>query len=402
MPSTLGPMIGILLSCAFSTVGWAQSREAPLAVEELPCSFCHTCDKPTRTQPCLRRCPRTSAAAVAKAMGGMHGPDVVILNELENLYLPVPFDHKGHAQMAEMTEACGVCHHYTPEGTAHPACKHCHDIAPKRENIRKPSLKAAYHRQCMSCHREWSHETGCAVCHPPKVGTDGTLGSTPMPTKDDIVGQMHPPIPEPHTEIYQPRSKPKPGEKVIFRHKEHTQRFGLKCAECHREESCSRCHEVGRTHQQRERTPAEHHRPCSTCHDVSNKNACDRCHWKEGEAKPKPFDHADLGWELSAHHAQLGCRTCHEAVPFQKLDRECNTCHGDWAPDSFDHRVTGQMLDANHEDVACEDCHAERKFDRPPKCDECHDVDDGITFPARRPGPLVIPFHHVGERYSDD
>ena len=403
MPRSLTMMTALLLSGTLTAVAQTQGPSATVTMEDLACDFCHTCEKPTSKYPCLRVCPRTSSAAIARELARKRGPDVVMLDELEDLYLPVPFDHRGHARMTQMTDGCAVCHHYTPEGAAHPACKNCHEASTKREDLeqssledmRKPSLKAAYHRQCMSCHREWSGETRCAICHPPKAG------ATKAPTVGSILAEMHPPIPEPHTEVYQPKSKPAPGTKIIFRHKEHVDRFGLKCAECHREENCSRCHEKGKKHEQRTRTLAEHHKPCSTCHDVGNKDACDHCHWKEGEAKPKPFDHADIGWPLSKHHVKLECRTCHETIPFRRLDRNCNTCHSDWEPDTFHHAVTGQVLDGNHEEIACADCHADRKFDAKPKCDECHEADEGIAFPARRPGPVVLPSRPVDDRSSD-
>ncbi len=398
MPRLFIAMLTILLGAAVAESARGQDKKMPLAMEELPCTFCHLCENPTPRYLCLRRCPRTSAASIDRKMSLKRGPDLVYLDELENLYLPVPFDHKGHAEMAKMTEGCAVCHHYTPEGAAHPACISCHEVSPKQRDMRKPSLKAAYHRQCMSCHREWSHETACGVCHPPKAGGAKSGVASRRPTKDDIVGKMHPPIPEPHTEIYEPRSKPVPGEKIIFRHKEHIHRFGLKCVDCHREDSCSRCHEKGKEHKQQTRTLAEHHKPCSTCHNVDDKNACDRCHWKEGESKPKPFDHASTGWPLSKQHVELGCRACHKRVPFHKLARKCDACHGDWKPDTFDHAVTGQVLDENHEEADCANCHANRKFDAPPKCDECHDEDDGIAFPAKRPGPEVIPSHRKNDK----
>lgn len=379
----------------FCAVGQAESAGAPLMVEALPCSFCHACAKPTERFPCLRvrACPRTSAAAIKRKLSRKHAPDLIILDELEGLYLPVSFDHQGHAEMTDMIDGCVVCHHHTPEDTAHPACKSCHETSPTREDMRKPSLKAAYHRQCMSCHREWSGATQCTACHTPKVGQQQDAS-----TAEGLLSKMHPPVSAPHTEIFEPRSKPRPGEKIIFRHKEHTDRFGLKCDHCHRGDTCSRCHREREEDEQSTRRIAEHHAPCSRRHDVQSEGACSRCHWKEGEAKPKTFEHVVTGWALDKHHVMLACRTCHEDVPFRKLDRDCNACHSDWSPSSFNHAVTGQVLDKNHEEADCADCHAGRKFDSPATCDECHEEDEGIAFPEKRPGRVVIPSHRENDR----
>ena len=317
-------------------------------------------------------------------MSPQQGPAVVILNELEDRYLPVPFDHKGHAQMAQMTRGCVVCHHYTPEGAQHPACRTCHEAEPARADIRKPGLKGAYHRQCMNCHREWSHESSCGICHQPKTGPDETA---PTPTKDDIIGQMHPPIPQPGTEIYASRAAAAPGSNVIFRHSEHVHRFGLLCIECHHEDTCLRCHENGRQHVQRVRSLEEHHQPCAACHDVTDSLSCTRCHWEEDQPKPGPFDHASTGWSLERYHGDVECRNCHEAVPFVARDRNCQACHQTWEPGTFDHALTGQTLNETHAALDCESCHVDRRFDQPPACDECHEEDEGITYPARRPGP---------------
>lgn len=398
MVKPLVTMIPLLFSGAGDTAGQARQPGSPSATDEPPCTSCHVCENPTEKYLCLRPCPGKSSAAIDRAMSLKRGPDLVYLDELENLYLPVPFDHKGHAEMTKMTDGCAVCHHYTPEGLAHPECKYCHEVSPAQDDMRKPHLKAAYHRQCMGCHREWSHETACGVCHPPKArGGDRSAGNR-RPTKADIVGSMHPPIPEPDTEIYEPSSKPVPGAKIIFRHKEHIHRFGLKCVDCHREDNCLRCHEKVEEGQQRAKSHVEHHRPCSKCHDADNKDACDRCHWKEGEPKPKPFDHADTGWPLSRHHAEISCRACHSQVPFVKQSTECDTCHSAWQPGTFDHAVAGLVLDENHAELACADCHRQRDFAATPTCDECHDADEGVSFPARRPGRVTASRIRAGDQ----
>ena len=348
------------------------------------CGDCHTCDAPTHEDTCLQPCLRMSRTAIAGQLADGTPPDVVILNELEDLYLPVPFDHKGHADMAQMTQGCAVCHHYTPEGATYPACKSCHEVAPERRDIRRPGLKGAYHRQCMSCHREWSHTTACGICHPPKAGLGQSAEALRTPTPDDIVGRLHPPIPEPDTEIYQTAYQATQGTKVIFRHKEHTHRFGLKCVECHREDNCLRCHEEGRKHEQRTKSLDEHHQPCFSCHQGAT---CDRCHWEQDRPKPGPFDHTSTGWPLERYHGDVGCRDCHSAVPFIARDRNCQVCHQTWAPGVFDHGITGQPLNEAHAEFDCVSCHIDRRFDLPPTCDECHDEDEDIAFPARRPGP---------------
>lgn len=400
MPKWLMMMSALLLGGGLLPVARAQQSQQPTTREgptnhatgqDVSCSACHTCEKPRPENLCLRGCLRATPEAINKELSRKHGPDVVILNELEDLYLPVPFDHKGHAKMAEMTRGCAVCHHYTPEGARHPACKSCHEVSPIRADMQKPSLKAAYHRQCLNCHREWTGATACETCHAPKAGRGSRSGSMKVPSKDDIMGRMHPPIPEPETKVYQTTYKHRPGTNVIFRHKEHIHRFGFKCAECHHEDSCSRCHEEGKSKAQQVKTLEEHHNPCAYCHDMISSDGCDRCHWDPTKPEPGPFDHANTGWPLGRYHVEKSCRLCHRAVRFVKQDRDCNTCHGGWSAETFDHAVTGQVLDETHAEQDCAECHVDRKFDRPPSCTECHEEDDGIVFPDKRPGPTVKP-----------
>src|SRR3954471_5536178 len=99
-------------------------------------------------------------------------PPLVVMNELEALYEPVPFDHQSHAKMSEMWDGCETCHHRKPnpatrpvdlpatrtqsDAAAIPKCSHCHEASAEGVDLRRPSLKAAYHRQCLNCHREWT------------------------------------------------------------------------------------------------------------------------------------------------------------------------------------------------------------------------------------------------------
>lgn len=352
------------------------------------CIRCHACAQPTSAEPCLPVCARPRGEVVAQTLANMHGPKVVVLNELEDLYQPVPFDHESHAKMLEMTGGCVVCHHYTPERVEHPACKTCHEVGPGQGDVRKPGLKGAYHRQCISCHREWSGDTGCHTCHPPKAGTPGQATAAVTPTPDDIMGQMHPPIPEPDLEMYRTEREGYPPTKVLFRHREHIHQYDLRCADCHREDNCTRCHSGNRQHVQRIRSLAEHHQPCFACH---SNDGCDHCHFEEGKPPPTPFNHVKTGWPLSRFHTGRGCRVCHSTAPYRPLDTSCDECHRTWAAGVFDHARTGQQLNETHTAFGCTDCHENRRFERPPTCSGCHDEEEGVTFPQKRPGPVVAP-----------
>lgn len=349
---------------------------------ELSCRTCHECDNPTKKNPCLHECPRLELLTVEHS--AEDGPEMIILDELSARYGPVVFSHLRHAEMADFSGGCAICHHHNPELGITP-CGDCHDRSPMRADLSRPSLKGAYHRQCLNCHREWSHDTKCSVCHALKdpevvseeVAADGT----------DIVGIGHPPIVEPTKVLFETDSDV--GRFVTFYHDDHVLRFEVSCVECHREESCSRCHDTARAvepippdlreTEDRDFDFEEMHGACYTCHEDSG---CEKCHQ---ESSREPFNHAvTANWALGRRHENITCRQCHgDGNQFTRLDRECGACHGDWGPGTFDHAVTGLDLDENHLDLDCEMCHAERAFSKTPGCDDCHDEK---SFPKDRPG----------------
>jgi hypothetical protein len=342
-------------------------------------------------------CTRSKSSARGLQLRDYQGPDLVILDELEEAYLPVPFDHRGHAGMADMVGGCVVCHHHTPQGRPHPACKTCHPAADAEADIDMPALKGAYHQQCLNCHREWINERDCDACHRLKALSPEKAGTLTSATKDDLLGRMHPPIPEPEGNVYRPGSQYPPGWQVVFRHQDHVHRFGIRCVDCHYGSSCARCHSEQAGDLSRQ-APADHHRPCIRCHkrdmDLAARDAgrCERCHWPLDRPPPDPFDHAVTGWPLNRYHQDRTCRACHKHTPFTALSRDCTTCHGDWAPSTFDHAITGQTLDENHRDLDCSLCHPAGVFDRTPTCSECHEPEENpVTFPDQRPGPVVNP-----------
>lgn len=305
------------------------------------------------------------AQTVPTSQPSDRGPDVVILRDLVSTYEPVPFDHKGHARMAEMWDGCTTCHHRTPAATTKPAttlhgvktqaaagtvpqCKSCHEISAKDVDLRMPNLKGALHRQCLNCHREWAHANGCSACHKQR-DTRIAAATTPAPSVDDIVGRMHPPIPEPNEKLYKARFIPAVGVNVLFRHKEHSEAFGIRCVQCHRKDNCAHCHEgkkvtttpVAELPVHPGRTWKDSHGPCISCHKADN---CRHCHFDE-KAK---------------------------------------------APAAFAHQTTGQMLDADHAKLKCGQCHANYKSTVAMSCGtaNCHKR-SGVAFPKDRPGPVV-------------
>lgn len=92
-------------------------------------------------------------------------PETVTINVLSQKYIPVLFPHQSHA---EMSGDCVTCHHHSPEGETL-ACKSCHSIKPDIKKDDVPSLKAAYHLQCVECHRQQDVELSrCTFCHAQK------------------------------------------------------------------------------------------------------------------------------------------------------------------------------------------------------------------------------------------
>ncbi len=335
------------------------------------CKTCHACPAPTAADPCLKGCPRPKKAAKPP-----HGPTVVILDELEKIYDPVRFNHEAHAGMTRFGGDCTLCHHHTPEGGEHPACRTCHPADVPHESSDQPGLKGAYHRQCLGCHREWEGETSCEICHTRKA-----MGGSPAATfhgkrerlelQDLIVFD---------TEYAE-------GDKVPFHHKNHSDRYESDCTSCHEDQSCTGCHVQNRTpHPMGSLADVDLHDACFRCHQQSQgtshaKGDCTHCH---GRADADLFRHETTGWALKRYHKDLGCRACHPSwVTPVKLDRSCAACHPRGWGAGFDHDVTGVKLDDMHGEMDCSDCHEDGfGAGKSPSCSDCHD--DGRKYDPKR------------------
>ncbi len=368
----------VLLSICLMAIGvgsiGARQDTANLA-QRIDCKECHLCVMPTAKEPCLKPCPTLAMTHTTSTHKLAEAPDTMLLKELADTYQPVHFNHKLHAGMAEMGDSCATCHHYSPPGRI-PPCKECHGNGANPRNLRQPGLKGAYHRHCLSCHREWSHDTKCVVCHLPKLGeklsVDG-IDST------DILGVAHPVITVPPKKVFE--TPYKAGPVVTFQHKEHVDLFGLKCVNCHHEENCGYCHDLQRP-VNTNKTQEQVHAICNDCHKA---DACSKCH----DTKERPgFSHSQIGWALGPYHDGLDCRACHPTGKrIAKLNRSCSNCHAGWNQGNFKHAVTGLKLDEAHAELECTSCHLERRFDSDPVCAECHD--DDRTWQTHPPGTKV-------------
>jgi hypothetical protein len=363
----VGSLVGLTSTDRVAT---GQEKNEPLPQSSKDCGKCHTCDNPLPDNPCLHECPRMEKEIVpSEAVSVESSPDTVILKELSNLYMPVVFPHRLHARMSVMGGGCTLCHHYTPTKESHPPCKKCHQKGISMGDLRKPGLKGAYHRQCLGCHRDWSHTTECAVCHVKRAG--GPLAPT-VKDQSDIIGVEHPIITVPETKIYQ--TKYTKGPIVTFHHEEHIQLFDLRCVDCHKKENCGKCHYMGK-HNVTEAGHPSHHQPCFSCHEGYS---CDFCH--RMKERPK-FTHVEVGWPQNKYHRKLVCRACHpRGRKIGKLNTECTSCHMNWYPGSFNHMMTGVNLGDCHEGLDCSGCHVDREFDAKPTCNNCHD--DGRSYPS--------------------
>jgi hypothetical protein len=305
---------------------------------------------------------KTAATTQATSTRPFFGKDLIVMNELVALYEPVAFDHRTHAQMAETWDGCLTCHHRSPKAATPattraalaavaqrptqdyadviPACKSCHPANANAAGINMPSLKGAYHRQCLNCHRDWMDANACVICHAARKSTIAAApaaATAPVALRDDIVGRMHKPIPEPKDKTYRARFTPADGPNVLFRHDEHVKTFGIKCSGCHRRDSCADCHATTTTAAseispaanplQPGRTWRDTHGPCESCHQDDR---CNHCHYPDKKAAPAAFEHpAVTGQTLDADHMKLACGQCHTKLKTKAASIGCGdaSCH---------------------------------------------------------------------------
>lgn len=332
------------------------------------CKECHLCDTPTKANPCLILCPRNKIKSPRHSPS--EGPEMIIIHKIKsdaNLYGPSNFSHKSHAEMSLMSGGCSTCHHYNPPGPI-VKCSYCHEENRIRKDLNKPDLKAAFHRQCLSCHETFMQDTDCEFCH--------SLISEPD-VKPENKKTVHPEITMPVKIVYS--TDYDEDSLVTFYHSDH-KNFGFECSTCHSQTDCAKCH----SSDEQEITDEDLHEKCSNCHDTDNDNKCNNCH---SNISKEPFNHyRRANFDLQKYHNKLSCLSCHKSLKnFSGLNKECISCHQN-SEGYFEHSITKLQLDENHVDFECENCHFDLPNFNKISCEECHDE---INYPKNLPGKRI-------------
>ena len=114
----------------------------------------------------------------------MMAPYKVVIDALAKKYEPSVFTHRRHVNSLmerikddKLAQAfhtkpetlCSACHHNSPLSATPPKCSSCHTTSIDPKNPDRPRLKAAYHLQCMGCHKAMKvgrpKNTDCTTCH---------------------------------------------------------------------------------------------------------------------------------------------------------------------------------------------------------------------------------------------
>jgi hypothetical protein len=114
-------------------------------------------------------------------------PEKAVIKELVDQYEPAEMPHrkivltlmKGMKdnQLAgyfhsEQGTICQGCHHHSPAAKKPPRCENCHGKSFDARQPNRPGLQAAFHGQCMGCHKTMKlakpAATACTECHKEK------------------------------------------------------------------------------------------------------------------------------------------------------------------------------------------------------------------------------------------
>ena len=125
-----------------------------------------------------------SREAITETYADEDIPDIVSIDALKDQYGPVKLPHRKIIRSMfnnikdnklanyfhhDPGTICQGCHHNSPAAKKPPKCASCHGRPFNEKDPFKPGLMAAYHRQCMECHKAMGIArpvaTNCTACH---------------------------------------------------------------------------------------------------------------------------------------------------------------------------------------------------------------------------------------------
>jgi len=159
-------------------------RGASLAGGQRACKVCHDGPRPSQNEPPPLRAGSPKVAELAELPAASDDfPEKVKIDVLADEYEPSEMPHLkilarldapiresrlGRHFHGTVDAMCAGCHHHSPAGERPPRCAACHGET-AAATIDKPSLKVAYHQQCVGCHIAMNIEKqGCTDCHASK------------------------------------------------------------------------------------------------------------------------------------------------------------------------------------------------------------------------------------------
>ncbi|MDR3319994.1 MAG: cytochrome c family protein [Desulfovibrio sp.] len=184
------------------------------------CAGCHSIVKPTRSEIYCNVCHSVTGLTKADIVDGIagklsderkaelaantlkarknpvqlqptDGPYKVMIDDIADKYKANMFAHRRHVNSLmgrikdnalasafhnQPTTLCSTCHHNRLLASASPKCGSCHSqrANPDPATPARPQLKAAYHLQCMGCHKGMNVarplNISCVTCHKESEG----------------------------------------------------------------------------------------------------------------------------------------------------------------------------------------------------------------------------------------
>lgn len=333
-------------------------------------------------------------------------------------YRPVRFMHSKHA--ASVDSNCALCHHASPKGadavkdrlSETVACRACHQEAFDPKHPERLGLSAAYHQQCMGCHKKMNQgPVDCKGCHAPNVKDHKELvrlpdNPTPMQVTQECL-RCHPKAgedmlktahwlwkgPSPYTIKRQKKVMSGKATDTINNFCMALPSNWPRCTSCHagygwKDETfdfkdktridCLVCHDTTDSYMKAPPAAGMPDPKVDLVYVAKNvgktsRNTCGNCHFQGGGGDA--VKHAEMSGVLrwpdrncDIHMGGYGfsCSECHKTVnhkilgrssslPVAEGSRSCEDCH------SRKPHSSGSLLDhhlnKHSETVACNTCH---------------------------------------------